>query len=70
MVTAGLNAPTYWIGIRLIFEAINLPVTIIVSAAEAIQIGGNLPIFPHGKPGMFHICGLPKGAPRHPRSPK
>jgi hypothetical protein len=48
------------------FDAINLAVTIIVRAAEAIQIGGNLPNFPHGKPEMFHICGLPIGAPRHP----
>jgi hypothetical protein len=66
IVTTGLNAPAYWNGIRWIFEAINPAVTINVHAAEAIQIGGFLPNFPHGKHGMFHICGLPIGAPRHP----
>ncbi len=71
IVTAGLNAPTYWNGIRWIFDTINPTATITVHAAEAIQIGRNLPNFPHGKPRMFHIWGLPTGAPpRHPWSPK
>ena len=46
IVSAGLNAPAYWNGIRLIFDTLYSALNIDLRAAEAIQIGRNYLTFP------------------------
>jgi hypothetical protein len=70
IVSAGLNAPAYWNGIKLMFEAFNSTLTIILCTAEAIQIGRICLSFRMVNPAApgrkldVSVCGLKKSVPK------